>query len=95
MCDEPLEFPISDVLDLHTVNPRDVDWLLPEYLAACRGRGILHVRIIHGKGIMVLQRKTHAVLKRLPYVSEFRLGSEDAGGWGATLVTLHAADAPG
>jgi len=80
--------PIDGILDLHTFRPRDVKTLLPDYLAECRKRGILEVRIIHGKGTGALRRTVEAVLKRLPEVVEFRLANGAAGGWGAILVTL-------
>ena len=85
---DPVELPIDGVLDLHAFHPQDVKDLVPEYLTACRERGIRHVRIIHGKGTGALRRTAHALLGRLPEVDAFRLAGEDAGGWGATLVTL-------
>ena len=63
---------------------------MPDYLAECRERGILEVRIIHGKGTGALRRTVHAILSRLPEVDSFGLAMEDAGGWGATLVRLRA-----
>jgi dsDNA-specific endonuclease/ATPase MutS2 len=83
----PLELPINGTLDLHTFSPRDVKSLVPEYIAACRERGILSVRIIHGKGIGALRETVHAILKRLPEVERFHLAG-DASGWGATVVEL-------
>jgi DNA-nicking Smr family endonuclease len=88
--DTPIELPIDGILDLHTFHPRDVKELVPDYLAECRERGILEVRIIHGKGTGALRRTVHAILSRLPEVASFGLAMEDAGGWGATLVTLRA-----
>jgi DNA-nicking Smr family endonuclease len=84
----PVELPIDGTLDLHTFRPAEVGELVPDYLAACRERGILEVRIVHGKGTGTLRRHVHAVLGRLPEVVEFHLADESGGGWGATLVKL-------
>lgn len=86
--DLPVEIPINGVLDLHTFSPRDVKNLVPEYLQLCRDKGILHVRIIHGKGTGTLRRTVHAILEKLPWVHSFALADLDAGSWGATLVDL-------
>jgi DNA-nicking Smr family endonuclease len=88
--DIPIELPIDGVLDLHAFQPREMRDLVPDYLAECRARGIFEVRIIHGKGTGTLRQTVHAILSRLPEVASFRLALEDAGGWGATLVTLRA-----
>lgn len=85
---EPVEIPIDGILDLHTFHPREVKRLVPDYLAACREKNILQVRIIHGKGTGTLLRTVHAILKKLPGVASFRLAHEDRSGWGATLVDL-------
>jgi DNA-nicking Smr family endonuclease len=84
----PLELPIDGTLDLHTFRPSEVKDLLVDYLGACRERGILQVRVIHGKGTGALQRTVHSTLRKHPEVASFSLAREDAGGWGATIVRL-------
>jgi len=85
--DEIFDYPVNGMLDLHMFQPRDVKSVLAEYLHECRVRGILHVRIIHGKGQGVLREIVHSFLKKSPHVLEFR-ASVDASGWGATLAVL-------
>jgi len=86
--DVALELPIEGVLDLHTFNPRDVKALLPDYITACREKGIYEIRIIHGKGTGALRKTVHSILGKLPVVASVKLAGEDAGGWGATIVVL-------
>jgi len=86
--EQPVEYPITGELDLHTFRPQDLGVLLPAYLQACRERGLMSVRIIHGKGTGTLRETVHAFLRRSPLVAGFHLGNEHAGSWGATLVTL-------
>jgi DNA-nicking Smr family endonuclease len=86
--DEPIQLPIDGVLDLHTFRPGDVKDLVPDYLAACREKGIFQVRIIHGKGVGHLRRTVHAILAKHPAVASFTLDHPQFGGWGATIVYL-------
>jgi DNA-nicking Smr family endonuclease len=85
---ESVEFPIDGVLDLHAFHPGDVTDLLADYLHECRMKGILEVRIIHGKGTGMMRETVHSILKRIPEVVSFRLADETAGSWGATLLML-------
>lgn len=85
---EPVELPVDGTLDLHTFHPREVKALLPDYLNACREKGLLDVRVIHGKGTGMLRETVHAILTRLPWVVSFGLAGHEAGGWGATIVKL-------
>ncbi len=86
--DISVELPIDGVLDLHTFDPRQVKDLLPEYIAACRRKGIYEIRIIHGKGTGMLRQTVHSILGKMGGISSFTLAGEDGGGWGATLVVL-------
>jgi dsDNA-specific endonuclease/ATPase MutS2 len=86
----PVALPIDGVLDLHTFNPREIGSLVPAYLDECRQRGILEVRIIHGKGIGQLQRSVHAILAKRADVVRFSFASASFGGRGATIVSLRA-----
>ncbi|RJO65330.1 MAG: DNA mismatch repair protein MutS [Myxococcales bacterium] len=87
--DETVEIPIDGELDLHTFRPAEVKSLLPEYLEACREKGLLDVRVVHGKGKGELRRLVQAILEKSPCVESFRLAGDGAGQWGATLVRLH------
>jgi len=86
--DEPIELPIDGTLDLHTFHPRDVEDLVPDYIAACRARGIFELRIIHGKGTGALRETVHALLAKRPEVESFGLAPDGGGNWGATVVRL-------
>jgi dsDNA-specific endonuclease/ATPase MutS2 len=86
--DEPIRIPITDVFDLHTIPPRDVKAVVEEYLAEAHRLGFRALRIIHGRGIGVQREMVRAILARTPFVVEFRDAPGEAGGWGATIVTL-------
>ena len=85
---EPVKIPIEDVLDLHTFRPQDVPDLLEEDFRECVKINIHSVRIIHGKGKGIQKRRVHSLLKKNPMVMSFQDAPPEAGGWGATLVTL-------
>ena len=89
--DEPIRVMVSGDLDLHTYRPRDLPDLLPAGFEECRARGILTVRVIHGKGSGSLRMGVHALLPRLAghVASWTHPAAGAAGGWGATLVRLN------
>lgn len=86
--DDAVAIVIDGTLDLHHFSPRDLGTLIPDYLEACLERGIVHVRLIHGRGIGAVQRSVHALLSRSPHVVSYRLAEPERGGRGATLVDL-------
>ena len=86
--EDAVEVPITGELDLHHFRPRELGVLLPEYLRECRKRGILEVRIVHGKGAGTLREGVHRLLERLHCVVGRRPGDSASGSWGATLATL-------
>jgi DNA-nicking Smr family endonuclease len=86
----PVDLPIGPELDLHTFRPREVADVVSSYLDECRERGILEVRIIHGKGIGNLRRTVRALLERRTDVERQAEASAHFGGAGATIVRLRA-----
>jgi len=90
---EVVEQPVDGMLDLHTFQPKEAASVVDEYLRVCREKGILEVKVIHGKGKGVLLRTVHALLEKHPLVAGFKRDSEGSG-WGATSVCLktHAED---
>ena len=89
---EPVIIPIEDVIDLHLFRPAEVADLLDNYFQECVKAGILSVRVIHGKGKGVLKKGVLDLLKNHSLVVSFSDAPPDAGGWGATLVTLRSGD---
>ncbi|HEX3745148.1 MAG TPA: Smr/MutS family protein [Bryobacteraceae bacterium] len=85
---EPVRIPITDVFDLHSVPPRDVQGVVEEYLLEARAAGFRAIRIIHGRGIGVQREMVRAILARTPFVADFGDAPGEAGGWGATVATL-------
>ena len=86
--DEPIRIPITDVFDLHTIPPRDVGAVVEEYLIEAYRMGYRALRIIHGRGIGAQRETVRSILSRTPFVTEFRDAPAEAGGWGATIMTL-------
>ena len=85
---EPVELPITDVLDLHSFPPAEVGNLVRDYLDEAHARGFDQVRIIHGRGIGALRRTVRTILERDDRVVDFGDPPGEAGGWGATWARL-------
>jgi len=86
--EEIVRLPVENVFDLHSVSSKDVEAVVEEYLAEANRLGLKELRIIHGRGIGVRREIVRAILARTPFVASFRDAPGEAGGWGATLVTL-------
>jgi hypothetical protein len=85
---EQVRVPFADILDLHSIPPRFLKEVVKDYLDEAHRRGLKGVRIIHGKGIGVQREMVRTILSRTSYVAAFRDAPAEAGGWGATVVTL-------
>ncbi len=79
---EPHRIEVTDILDLHSIPPRDVQAAVEEYLAEARRLRFSVVRIVHGRGIGVQRDMVRAVLARTAFVMAFR----DAPDRGSTAV---------
>ncbi|MDQ6675958.1 MAG: Smr/MutS family protein [Acidobacteriota bacterium] len=58
------------------------------YLEEAFRLGLRALRIVHGRGIGVQRETVRRVLARTVFVVRFGDAPVEAGGWGATLVTL-------
>ena len=68
-----------------------IDEAMPEvevYLDRAFRSGHGEVLVIHGRGEGILRRAVHALCASLPYVTEYRLGNADEGGYGVTVVSF-------
>ena len=86
--EEPIRIPVTDIFDLHSVPPRDVKAVVEEYLHEAHGLGFRALRIIHGRGIGIQREIVRQVLARTECVADFHDAPAEAGGWGATIITL-------
>jgi len=85
---EPVIVEFRDVIDLHSIPPKQVRAVVEDYLEQARANGTGYVRIIHGKGIGVQREIVRSILARTPYVVDYKDAPMEAGGWGAQIVTL-------
>jgi dsDNA-specific endonuclease/ATPase MutS2 len=86
--EELIRIPVTDEFDLHTVHPREVKAVVKNYLEEAHKAGFKALRIIHGRGIGVQREIVRSILVQTPFVKSFEDAPAEAGGWGATRVTL-------
>src|SRR6185503_9811391 len=89
---DPGEIEITDIFDLHSIQPREVKAVVEEYLNQARAKGFRSVRIIHGKGIGVQREMVRSILTKTPFVIDWTDAPPTAGGLGATIVHLRSSD---
>lgn len=85
---EAVEIPIENILDLHSFRPQEIKDVVRSYLDSAYETGLRELRIIHGKGIGQQRQTVRTVLSRDSRVKAFGDLPAEAGGWGATWVTL-------
>jgi len=84
----PVQLPITEVFDLHSIPAKDVLGAVEEYLAEAHRLGLKALRLIHGRGIGVQREMVRQILARTSFVASYGDAPAEAGGWGATLVSL-------
>jgi DNA-nicking Smr family endonuclease len=89
--EEPIEIPITEVLDLHPFRPDEVRSVTLEYLTEARARGLREVRLIHGRGIGMQRANVQALLRNLEWVDRFW----DDASLGATVVVMRPSECGG
>jgi DNA-nicking Smr family endonuclease len=85
---DAIVLPVTGELDLHTFAPREATAVVADYLDECRRRGLLEVRIVHGRGRGVRRAEVRRALAARADVVDFHDAPPTSGGWGATLVVL-------
>ena len=82
----PIILEVTDILDLHSFQPREIAEVVKTYLEEARAKGFSTVRIIHGKGIGTQREIVRSVLRKTSFVASFEDAPAEAGGWGAAIV---------
>ena len=80
------EVPIERELDLHAFAPADVVSVVEEAHQRGCPKGLVEVRVVHGRGRGVQRGQVQAALERHPLVLEF--WDDPASHLGATLARL-------
>ena len=77
---------------MHAFAPRDARAAVEAYLEEAYRLGLTALRVVHGRGIGVQREMVRHVLQVTPFVLDFADAPIEAGGWGATIVTLRTRD---
>ena len=85
---DAIEVEITDVIDLHSFQPRDMADVARSYLDAAYAAGLRTVRIIHGRGAGGQRNSLRALLERDPRVQRYGDADPGQGGRGATIVHM-------
>ncbi len=85
---EPVDLEITDSIDLHSFQPRDIRSVVEAYLIEAFKKQFPIVRIIHGKGVGVQREIVRKVLSESDLVKSFKNAPEFSGSWGATIVQM-------
>lgn len=83
---DPIRIPIEAELDLHAFAPADILSVVAEYVEAAAAKGLVEVRLVHGRGRGIQRAAVQAALDRHQLVLEF--WDDPASHLGATLVRL-------
>jgi DNA-nicking Smr family endonuclease len=84
--DAIVRVPIEDAIDLHAFQPRDILFVVDDYLQAAAEKGRSLVRLIHGRGKGVQRAAVRRLLTGHPLVDDFWDAPEAH--LGATIVRL-------
>jgi DNA-nicking Smr family endonuclease len=86
--DPIIDLELDDTLDLHAFHPKDAARATSAFLIESASRGLVLVRIVHGKGIGVMREMVRRLLSESELVESFRDAEEFSGARGATIAKL-------
>lgn len=84
----PVKSGISDILDLRGYRITEAIEKADKHLDDAALAGLKFISIIHGKGTGALRKAVTEMLIEHPHVANFRLGQQNEGGQGITIVEL-------
>ncbi len=86
----PVKSGISEILDLRGYRIAEAIEKADKHLDDAALAGLKFVSIIHGKGTGALRKAVTEMLSEHPHVANFRLGQQNEGGQGITIVELRS-----